>query len=51
MQLEQVFDKITKNLINAIIDYTQNKITIEQVVFACQIVIDYLKFYDKFIDL
>lgn len=48
---EQVFNKITKNLINAIIDYTQNKITIEQVVFACQTFIDFLKFYDSYIDL
>ena len=51
MQFEKIFDKITNNLIKSIIEYMQNKITIDELVDSCQLLINYLRFYDNFIDI
>ena len=51
MTFEQVFNKITKNLFANIFDYMENKIYIDDLILACQLLIDYLRFYDNYINI
>lgn len=48
MNFEEIFNEITNKLLQSIINYKTNKITIDELADACQTMIDALKFFDDY---
>ena len=51
MTFNQIFDEILNKLLTKIIEYKTDKITIDELVNACQTLIDFLKFFDDYTNL
>ena len=51
MTFDQIFDEILNNLLQKIIEYKTNKITIDELADSCQTLIDFLKFFDDYTNL
>lgn len=51
MNFEQIFNEIANKLLQLIIEYKTNKITIDELADACQTLIDALKFFDDYTNL
>ena len=51
MNFEEIFNEIANKLLQLIIEYKTDKITIDELADGCQTLIDALKFFDDYTNL